>query len=124
MALYKDFAIEGGTVTLNMDMTQAVVHTAGAVWLWDNGGRYAKVSIDNGSPVTNLSEKKKEGGREAISANWGEIVSGGSAVTEDKPQTIKVNLTGDQWLVDMAGEVIDQIHEQSKHGRVVIKRGE
>lgn len=41
-----------------------------------------------------------------------------------KDQTVMVNLTGDKWLVDIAGEVVDQIAEQSKGGRVVIKREE
>ena len=45
-----------------------------------------------------------------------------NAIGTEKPQTVMVNLTGDKWLVDIAGEVIDQITEQSKGGRVVIKR--
>lgn len=44
-------------------------------------------------------------------------------VTTQAPvQNVLVNLTGDQWLVDMAGEVIDQISEQSRNGRVIIQR--
>ena len=44
------------------------------------------------------------------------------APTQAPVQNVLVNLTGDQWLVDMAGEVIDQISEQSRNGRVIIQR--
>ena len=44
------------------------------------------------------------------------------AATQAPVQNVLVNLTGDQWLVDMAGEVIDQISEQSRNGRVIIQR--
>ena len=106
MALYKDFAIEGGTVTLNMDHSGSVVHTKDAVWccIFELP---IKVTIVDGVPVSQFVDSAK--------------------VKPSKPseqQTVKVNLTGDKWLVDMAGEVIDQIHDQSKHGRVVIKRDE
>lgn len=54
---------------------------------------------------------------------------GGSATSTATPaptqapvQNVLVNLSGDQWLVDMAGEVIDQIAEQSRNGRVIIQR--
>lgn len=124
MALYKEHEIVGGTVTLNMDQAGIVVKTDDALWLWNDDGQYVKINIEDGKPVTRLSEKKKEGGRQTITANWSDMVSGGSAVTEDEPQTIKVNLTGDKWLVDMAGEVIDQIREQSRNGRVVIQSDE
>ena len=58
-------------------------------------------------------------GGSARSAATGPV---GGGQTQAPVQNVLVNLTGDQWLVDMAGEVIDQISEQSRNGRVIIQR--
>lgn len=51
---------------------------------------------------------------------------GGSAaatsVTQAPTQRVLVDLQGDDWLVGMAGSIIDQISEQSRDGRVIIAR--
>ena len=71
MALYKDFQIEGATVTLNMDDAGVVIHTDKAVWLWnDNTASYARFFMKEGSPVTEASYVDKEGVRRSASANW------------------------------------------------------
>lgn len=115
MALYKDFAIDGGTVTLDMDTASVVVHTKDAVWMWqDSDGGYAKIYVKDGAPQTDASFRAGDV-RKTVSADWSERV---------KPQSVEVNVTGDAWMVEMANEIIEQIAEQTRNGRIVITRPE
>lgn len=61
-------------------------------------------------------------GRSSGGGGGGGASTATPAPTQAPVQNVLVNLTGDQWLVDMAGEVIDQISEQSRNGRVIIQR--
>jgi hypothetical protein len=61
-------------------------------------------------------------GRSSGGGGGGGASTATPAPTQTPVQNVLVNLTGDQWLVDMAGEVIDQISEQSRNGRVIIQR--
>lgn len=69
--------------------------------------------VDTSNAVAALEALTKAAERAANAVN---------AIGSSKDQTVVVNLTGDKWLVDIAGEIIDQIADQSKGGRVVIKR--
>jgi hypothetical protein len=76
MALYKEHTVDGGTITLNMDQAGVVVVTNEAVWFWDKDGMYVKVNIENGSPVTRMSDVNKDGGRSCVRADWADKVIG------------------------------------------------
>lgn len=56
------------------------------------------------------------------SGGGGAAANPAPSTTQAPVQNVLVNLSGDQWMVDMAGEVIDQIAEQSRNGRVIIQR--
>ena len=64
----------------------------------------------------------KSGSSSGSGGGGGAAANPAPATTQEPVQNVLVNLSGDQWLVDMAGEVIDQIAEQSRNGRVIIQR--
>lgn len=64
----------------------------------------------------------KSGSSSGSGGGGGAAANPAPATTQEPVQNVMVNLSGDQWLVDMAGEVIDQIAEQSRNGRVIIQR--
>lgn len=115
MALYKDYQINGGTVTVNTDGFTLVVHTDLAVWAWSDQGHYIKFHIEDGVPVTSVSKLNKDGGRDVTSANWQEKV--------DKPSTqyVTIDVEGESWAKGLVEDMIEQIQQQTKDGRVILK---
>lgn len=76
MALYKEHKVKGGTITLNMDTSGVVVATEEAVWFYDDDGCYVKISIEDGKPITRMSQFNDDGGRSVVKANWADRVIG------------------------------------------------
>lgn len=64
----------------------------------------------------------KSGGSGGGKGGGGSTTSPSASPAQAPVQNVLVNLTGTPWMVDMAGEIIDQISEQSRNGRVIIQR--
>lgn len=111
MALYKDFAIEGGTVTLNMDVAQAVIHTPEAAWIWDNGGAYVKFSIKDGLPLTQCSIAQRDAKPKHITSHWVEKVGGKSDLG------VEISTEGNDLLEEFARSVVDRVMETHNNNK-------
>lgn len=77
MALYKDYNIEGGSITLNTDGVTFAVHTFDSLWLMGVDGEYLRLTIgEDGQPITSISIPQKEGDRVVSHVDWLARVSG------------------------------------------------
>ena len=76
--LHQGLEIKGGRVYLPSRVVEdcVIVKTEDAVWCWDSqSGTYAKISIVDGSPVTEATIKEKPTPKEEkLKKNWSDAV--------------------------------------------------
>ena len=71
-----------------------------------------------------VSAIKGGGGKGGSGGGAASTATSAAATTKTEPtKNILVNLTGPDFLVDMAESIIQQIYDQSKDGRVIVSRG-
>lgn len=87
MALYKDFQVDGGVITLNMDKVDAAFHKSEALWILDGKGDFVKLSLDGDKPEVECKSPKKE---------------------------VTVKVDGPDWLAGLTAEIIDRAYKEAE----------
>ena len=118
LKIQKTFAAGSALINAYLAASQALADpTLGAFGKLMAMGKVLAAGLGLASAIKGAGNGGSGGGAASISTS-------AAATTKTEPtKNILVNLTGPDFLVDMAESIIQQIYDQSKDGRVIVSRG-
>lgn len=113
----KAFAAGSAVINAYLAATQALADPS--VPFWGKFAAYAKVLAAGLGAVNAIKGAGSGGGGGGASSS---SAAAQTQTRQEPTRTVLVNLTGDDWLVNMAESIMTQIYDASKDGRVIVRR--